>query len=52
MLRDPKSHYEGRRSKTLLKVKSYHDDDAKVIGYEAGGGRCEGMVGALRVINK
>jgi DNA ligase-1 len=35
-----------------LKVKSYHDDDAKVIGYEAGIGRCEGLVGALRVINK
>jgi len=40
MLRDPKSSYEGRRTKTLLKVKSYHDDDAKVIGYEKGVGRC------------
>lgn len=52
MLRDPKSIYEHKRSKTLLKVKSYHDDDAKIIGYEEGVGRCVGMVGALRVINK
>ena len=51
MLRDPKSQYENRRSKTLLKVKTFHDDEAKVIGHEAGEGRCVGMVGSLRVRN-
>ena len=51
MLRDPQSKYENRRSKTLLKVKTFHDDEATVIGYKPGTGRCYGMVGALRVRN-
>jgi DNA ligase 1 len=34
MLRDPKSYYERKRSKTLLKVKKFLDDEAVVIGYE------------------
>ena len=51
MLRDPESMYENRRSKTLLKVKTFHDDEAEVIGYKPGTGRCHGMVGALKVRN-
>ncbi len=51
MLRDPESKYENRRSKTLLKVKTFYDDEAEVIGYKPGTGRCHGMVGALRVRN-
>lgn len=51
MLRDPESKYENRRSTSLLKVKTFHDDEATVIGYKAGTGRCEGMVGALRCRN-
>ena len=51
MLRDPKSFYENRRSKTLLKVKTFHDDEALVIGHEKGEGRCSGMVGALKIRN-
>lgn len=51
MLRDPDSMYENRRSKSLLKVKTFHDDEAEVIGYKAGTGRCTGMVGALKVRN-
>jgi ATP-dependent DNA ligase len=39
MLRQPKSSYIGSRSGTLLKVKSMHDDEAIVIGYEAGKGK-------------
>ncbi len=34
MLRDPKSFYENRRSKSLLKVKTFHDDEAVVLGYK------------------
>lgn len=51
MLRDPESKYENRRSKSLLKVKTFYDDEAEVIGYKPGTGRCSGMVGALRVRN-
>lgn len=51
MLRDPESMYENRRSKTLLKVKTFHDDEAVVIGHKPGTGRCLGMVGALKVRN-
>ena len=39
MLRSPKSSYEERRSSTLLKVKSFSDREAKVVGYEPGLGR-------------
>ena len=47
MLRDPNSKYEGRRSNVLLKVKTFIDDEATVLGYERGEGRCAGMTGAL-----
>ncbi len=51
MLRDPESKYENRRSKSLLKVKTFYDDEAEVLGYKPGTGRCHGMVGALKVRN-
>lgn len=51
MIRDPESRYEGRRSKTLLKVKTFDDGEATVLGYQDGSGRCQGMVGALFVRN-
>ena len=49
MLKDPESKYEHRRSDRLLKVKKFDDTEALVIGHEEGSGRCEGMLGALRV---
>ena len=51
MLRDPESKYENRRSHSLLKVKTFHDDEATVLGYKPGTGRCLGMAGALRCRN-
>ena len=36
MLREPKSLYVGKRSGTLLKVKTFFDAEAKVVGYEPG----------------
>jgi len=36
MLRQPGSLYVSKRSKTLLKVKTFYDAEAKVIGYEPG----------------
>ena len=52
MLRHPESFYETKRSKSLLKVKSFADDEAMIIGYEVGQGKCKGLVGALRVRTK
>jgi DNA ligase-1 len=49
MLRQPKSNYVAGRSSTLLKVKSFKDDEAVVIGHEAGAGKHKGRLGALRV---
>jgi DNA ligase-1 len=49
MLRQPGSAYETGRSSTLLKVKSFHDAEAVVIGHQAGAGRHRGRLGALMV---
>jgi DNA ligase-1 len=49
MLREPGSLYEAGRSSTLLKVKTFHDAEAVVIGHEAGAGRHKGRLGALTV---
>jgi len=47
MLREPGSLYEGCCSSTLLKVKTFLDDEAIVIGYEDGKGRHKGRVGSI-----
>eukprot|EP01119_Soliformovum_irregulare_P017480 TRINITY_DN5207_c0_g1_i1.p1 TRINITY_DN5207_c0_g1~~TRINITY_DN5207_c0_g1_i1.p1 ORF type:complete len:557 (-),score=200.99 TRINITY_DN5207_c0_g1_i1:3-1673(-) len=47
MLRLPGSLYERRRSTTLLKVKTFKDDEALVIGHQKGEGRLQGTMGAL-----
>ena len=50
MLRKPKSLYIGKRSDTSLKIKSFFDDEAKVIGYATKGkGRLAGMTGSLQL---
>lgn len=49
MLRQPGSLYESRRSRTLLKVKRFHDAEALVVGHQPGQGRHRGRLGALRV---
>lgn len=47
MLRQPKSKYAVGRSTTLLKVKTFHDAEAKVIGHAPGTGKHKGRLGAL-----
>lgn len=47
MLREPGSRYERKRSGTLLKVKTFYDAEATVIGYESGTGRNACAIGAL-----
>ena len=49
MLRQPGSKYEAGRSATLLKVKSFRDAEAVVVGHQAGAGRHKGRLGALLV---
>ena len=50
MLREPRSLYIAGRSRSLLKVKRFHDAEAKVLGYIDGQGRHAGRVGALSVV--
>jgi DNA ligase-1 len=47
MLREPGSKYQVGRSATLLKVKTLHDAEARVVEHQAGSGRHKGRLGAL-----
>jgi DNA ligase len=47
MLRQPGSKYIAGRSTTLLKVKTFHDAEARVIDHAAGSGKHKGRLGAL-----
>lgn len=49
ILRRPQSPYIKGRSRDILKVKTYQDADAVVIGYRPGKGRHTGRLGALLV---
>ena len=49
MLRQPGSRYVAGRSTTLLKVKSFRDAEARVVGHVPGEGRHQGRLGALLV---
>lgn len=50
MLRQPASRYVVGRSSTLLKVKTFYDAEARVIGHQAGAGRHKDRLGALQVV--
>ena len=47
MLRQPGKPWRSGRTADLLKVKSFNDDEALVVGHEAGAGRHVGRLGAL-----
>ncbi|MCU0659109.1 MAG: DNA ligase [Polyangiaceae bacterium] len=49
MMRQPGSRYEVGRSSTLLKVKSFFDAEARVVGHQPGAGKHKGRLGALLV---
>ncbi len=42
--------YAQGRSADLLKLKPYADAEARVVGYNAGNGRLEGMMGSVEVV--
>lgn len=47
MLKNPDSVYQNKRSSDLLKVKSFHETEATVVGYVPGLGKYSGLIGAL-----
>jgi DNA ligase-1 len=47
MMRRPGSPYEAGRSTSLLKVKTFHDAEARVVGHDPGKGKHKGRLGAL-----
>lgn len=47
VVRDPNAAYIKGRSDQVLKVKSFLDDECRVLGYTRGRGKYEGKVGAL-----
>ena len=49
MLRQPGSQYEAGRSSTLLKVKTFHDAEGRVMEHLPGKGRHAGRLGAVVV---
>lgn len=49
MLRVANASYKSGRSNTLIKLKSYSDAEAMVIGYKAGKGKYSGMMGSIIV---
>lgn len=49
MLHRADTYYHGRRSDDLLKLKTYDDAEARVIGYAPGSGKYRGAAGALIV---
>jgi DNA ligase-1 len=52
MLRSATAPHRGGRSSDLLKVKSFHDDEALVLDHEAGKGKYQGQVGSLVCITR
>ena len=50
MLRAPKSLYEPKRSKMLLKMKIQDDAEATVTGYLEGTGKYEGLLGSVKCV--
>ena len=50
MLRKGGSKYVNGRTSVLLKVKTFHDEEAKVVGHKKGTGRLSGMMGALQCV--
>lgn len=49
MLRKPGSRYVAGRSESLLKVKTFFDAEARVVGHLPGTGKHRGRLGALQV---
>lgn len=51
MLRRPDSFYVPTRNDSLLKVKSFYDAEATIVGYTKGKGKYKGQTGALECVS-
>ncbi len=49
VLRDPNSCWMGKRNEWCLKVKKLHDMEGVVMGYKAGLGKLEGLIGSVTI---
>ena len=49
MLRDPKSQYEGKRSKNLIKHKEFEDDEFEIVSIEEGKGNWAGAAKRVEI---
>lgn len=49
MVRKISSVWTPKRSNDLLKIKKFYDTEGTVVGYQAGKGRLEGVLGALKL---
>ncbi len=49
ILRDAQAPYIGKRSKSMLKVKKFHEHEFKIVDFQEGEGNVKGMLGALIV---
>jgi len=52
MIREPAGSYENKRSKNLLKLKSFSDDEFEIIEVLEGKGQRSGMAGKLKLKDK
>lgn len=50
MIKNPHSMYVGRRTKDLLKLKTFYDTEVKIIGHKSGEGKYVGMLGAYECV--
>ena len=48
VVRDPKALYINKRTAKALKVKTFHDDECKVLGYTKGKGKYKDAIGAIK----
>lgn len=49
MARDPKAHYENKRSYTLLKHKNFEDEELTILDVIEGDGNRSGMMGRIKL---
>ncbi|MDX1807912.1 MAG: DNA ligase [Sulfurospirillaceae bacterium] len=48
VVRNPNAPYINRRTDQALKVKSFLDDECKIVGYNIGKGKNNGLIGSLK----
>ena len=48
VIRNPNAPYERKKSNQILKLKTFLDDECKVIGYTKGKGKYQNLIGAIK----